>query len=78
MLHSLLPAFNMIIAAMVLAILGYFFRVLRFLDNQMKNNGGSSMRDAVDRIEQRQKKHDKKLTRLERRIDGLESGGDGG
>jgi hypothetical protein len=45
---------------------------LNKIDGQLSNNGGSSLKDAVDRIEDRIEKSDKKFQLLEKRIAKLE------
>jgi hypothetical protein len=45
---------------------------LNKIDGQLSNNGGSSLKDAVDRIEDRIEKGDNKFQSLEKRITKLE------
>lgn len=48
-------------------LLARVLRVVHRVEAQMQNNGGKSLRDAVDRIEHRQKRISKRVSRLEQK-----------
>lgn len=55
----------------VLAVLVFpaIYYIVRKLNKEMHNNGGSTIKDAIDRIESEQKKQNKQIRRLARDLE---------
>ena len=71
MSHSLLTLFSgfgSVIAVGLVGLIWRYGKALVRMEAQFRNNGGSSMRDAVDRIEETQHDERRKRRKFERKV----------
>lgn len=65
------------VGVILVAMIGVLTEMVRRVNHEMKPNSGSSLRDAVNRIEQRQESAERKLDRDNLRIEGIDKRLDG-